>query len=197
MSLPKNEDKSQCQQPMETSASSEPIPFSGKLTVSDAYDAISLAQPLGNKIANWVVYAFLLLALLYTSWLTAYSYLQGEKILGRMALSGVVLFLFPCLFVIAHKTWYRKRAKQLYKDGKRLYSLTIGEVDDISLRSKTEDGEGTLNWSAFCGYRESESVAVLYQHYPVPYVIMARSKFSTEQDWENCIQLVSKKLKRL
>ena len=171
-----------------------PIAFRGSLTVPNAYAAISLAQPLGNKIAMWIIRAFWVAALVYLCWLTAYAYYDGDYNLARMALAGVVLFLIPICVSIGREIWYRKRAEQLCKEGKLLYAPTEGEVDDNSIHSKTDVGEGTLNWSAFCGYRQSESVAVLYLHYPASYLIMARSKFSSDQDWDNFLQTASQKL---
>lgn len=174
-----------------------PITFRGSLTVSDAYAAFSLAQPFGNKIAMWIARAFFFAALGCMCWLAVYAYYDGEYNLARMALAGVVLVLLPICVTIGRELWHRKRANQLWKEGKLLFAPTEGEIDDDSIRSKAEIGEGTLNWSAFCGYREAETVAVLFQYYPGSYVIMARSKFESDQDWADFLQLASRKLKRI
>ncbi len=174
-----------------------PISFSGSLTVPDAYAAISLAQPFGNKIATWIVRAFFVAAFIYVCWLTAYAYYDGEYNLARMAFAGVILVMIPICVAFGRIIWHRRRADHLCNEGKTLYAPTEGEIDSNSIRSKAEAGEGTLNWSAFCGYREADTVAVLYQHYPASYVIMVRSKFESDQDWASFLQLASQKLKQI
>lgn len=92
MSTPETPDRSNVYQaPM----SAVPIPFRGSLTVSDVYAAISLAQPLGNEIALWVVRAFLVAALIYMCWLTGHAHNDGEHNLARMAFVGVIIALLP------------------------------------------------------------------------------------------------------
>lgn len=174
-----------------------PIAFRGSLTVPDAYAAISLAQPRGNKIAIWIVRAFFVAALGYMSWITAYAYFDEEYNLARLAFAGAILVLIPITVAIGREIWYRRRANQLCKEGKHLYAPTDGEVDDTSVRSKTETGEGKLNWSAFRGYRVADAVAVLYLQFPGSYVIMARSKFGSDQEWIGFLQLTSRKLKQI
>ncbi len=174
-----------------------PIRFRGALTVADAFAAVSLAQPIGNKIAMWVIRIFLAAVLIYSIWFTVFAYQQENRILARVALAGVVFVLFLIWGVIGREIWYRRRAKQLAKEGKFQYAPSEGEIDDHSIRTKAAIGESTIHWTAFCGYRESARLALLYMQYPASYVIVARSKFGCEQDWTRFLELASRKLKRL
>jgi hypothetical protein len=194
MSTPETPDHRNVHQ---TPMSAVPIPFRGSLTVSDVYAAISLAQPLGNKIAIRVVRAFLVAALIYMCWLTGYAHNDGEHNLARMAFVGVMIALLPICVAIAREIWCRRRANQLCRERKLLYAPTEGELDANSIRSRTETAEGTLKWSAFCGYRKRDNVAVLYHHYPASYVIMARSKFGSDEDWAGFLHLASQELKQI
>lgn len=173
-----------------------PISFRGSLTLADAYAAIALAQPLGNKIATWVVRSFYLGALIYLTWLTFYSYRVGEPNLARLALAGALFFLLPIGFFVGRELWYRRLARQLCRAGKGLYAPTTGAVDDQAVHSQTDEGNASLNWSAFCGYRASETVAVLYLNYPASYVIMARTKFGSDEDWHRFLRIAGKNLVR-
>lgn len=173
------------------------IPFRGALTVPDAYAAGSLSQPLGNRIAIWVVRGVFIVSFVYLSWITAYTYWSGEPNLARMYLTGALGVLLLICFGIGREIWYRRIANQLCKEGKLLYAPTEGEIDADSIRSKSKDGEGTLKWSGFCGYRSNDSVVVLYFEPPTSFAIMARSKFANDQDWAELCQLVDQKLKRI
>ena len=173
------------------------IPFQGSLTVSDVYAAGTLAQSLGNWIAMWVIRGFFVIAFIFMSWLTVYTHWKGDPNFARMAFTGALGVLLLICFGIGREIWYRKLANQLCKEGKLLYAPTEGEIDSDSIRSKSADGEGILKWSGFCGYRESDTVLILYFRCPNSYVIMARSKFVADQDWIDFCQLVSKKLNRI
>jgi hypothetical protein len=48
-------------------------------------------------------------------------------------------------------------------------------------------------YGAYAFYN-SERIALLYQQFPSHYVIFARTKFASDQDWRRFLQIVSKKL---
>ncbi len=175
-------------------ASIEPIPISGKWTVPDLYAAISLAQPKNYKIKNALVWGFFFCGFIVLTWLTTISYLKNDTHLAAQAFGGAAVFLFVLCFLFLQKRRGRKIDEKFCRKGKLVYAHTTGQIDDTEIYFKSIEGEYHHNWSSFCGFRASKTVAVLYQHYPGPFLLVPRSKFHTEQDWDNFIQLAGRKL---
>jgi len=192
--LPEEKDSSNNCPADNTPAPIDPILISGKWTVSDLYAAISLAQPKNYKIKNALVWGFFFCGFIYLAWLTAHSYLKNDIHLAAQALGGAAVVLFVLCFLFLQKKRTRKIDEKLCREGKLAYAHTTGQIDETEIFFKSEDGEFHHNWSSFCRFRASKTVAVLYQHYPSPFLAVSRSKFHTEQDWDNFIQLAGRKL---
>ena len=178
-----------------------PIPFQGSLSVSEVYAAYSLAQSRRSKIVKWIARIFLLAVILYMLWLTGFNYYIGDEKQAQSAMGIVVFILFVITVVAARVLYCRRGAKQLWKLRASLYAVTEGHVDNESIYSQTVSNEETSNrtfyWKGLCGYRESSCLVVLYQNYPIQFIIMARSKFKNEEDWQRFLQLIREKLQRV
>ncbi len=175
-------------------ASIDLILISGKWTVSDLYAAISLAQPKSYKIRIALIWGFFFCGFIYLTWLTVFSYMKNDLHLAAQEFGGAAVLLFALCFQFFQKRSARKFDEKLCREGKLAYAPTTGEINETEIFFKSENGEYHHNWSSFCGFRASKTVAVLYQHYPGPFLVVSRSKFHTEQDWNNFIQLAGRKL---
>jgi hypothetical protein len=173
------------------------IPFRGSCTLPEVYEAIALAQPLGNKIATWTLRSLLALGFAYMVWLAGFALFKKDGGLTRMAFVFLGGTSFVIGVVLIRYIRNRRLAARYCREGKFLYEHTEGEVDAVTIRTKSERGEGAINWSAFCGYRLSDNVAVLYMRFPDSYLIMVRSKFSNAEDWERLSEVMRQKLKKM
>ncbi len=191
---PEEKDQSENLSDNDLSASIDPIPFSGKWTVPDLFEAISLAQPKNYKIRNALVWGFFICGFIYFAWLTAISYFKNDIHLAAQALGGDAVFLLVLCFPFFQKIRRRKNEEKLCREGKLIYASTTGVIDETKIYFKSEHGEFSYNWSSFCGFRVSKNVAVFYQQYPGPFLMVPRAKFHSEQDWNKFIKIASRKL---
>ena len=178
-------------------ASIDPILISGKWTVPDLYAAISFAQPKSYKICIAFIWGFFFCGFIYLTWLTVFSYLKNDLHLTAQASGGATVLLFALCFQFFRKRRARKIDEKHCREGKLAYAPVTGEINETEIFFKSENGEYHHNWSSFCGFRVSKTAAIFYLLYPGPFLVVPRSIFHSEQDWNNFIQLAGRKLDEL
>jgi len=173
------------------------IHFGGALTVQDAFDADCLTQPLSRKLDVWASGVFLALVALGLIIVAGYGYTADN--FDLVFSSGLALLFVALLasFFPARAIARRRRASRKCQLGKGVFQPTGGRVNDEIIQSWTEDAGATLKWSAFCGFRSSHRLVILYLEFPRSFVIFARTKFATDEDWQNFLRLVGTKLPRV
>jgi hypothetical protein len=170
------------------------IRFGGALTVQDAFDADRLTQPLSRKLDVWASGIFL--AIVAFGLLIVASYGYSADNLDLVFSAGLALLFVGLLasFFPGRAFARRRHASRQCQRGKGLFHVTAGRMNSEVIQTWTEEAGTTLKWSAFCGYRSSPSVAVLYLEFPRSFLVFARSKFTTDEDWRYFLTLVGTKL---
>jgi hypothetical protein len=174
------------------------IRFGGALTVDDVLRAARLARSASSKVANILAWAAGVLVALGFMALAAYHVYEDDEYehVFRAALSLVVV-LTAIAFAAAHPQWVRSRQHEAARRGDGLYTPTHGAACDEFLESKTDEAAARFKWSAFYGYRASTDVAILYGRLSRQFVIFARTKFDSDDDWQRFLNLVAHKLPRV
>jgi hypothetical protein len=173
------------------------IPFSGSMSVADAFAAASLAVPRGRKTSVWIARCLLAYGLLHMGAVAAYSAYRGKYGVTLMATAVFAVLLLIVAFAVGRTAWVRHRANRLWREGKGLFERTEGRVTSDGIESKTMSTFVALQWSAFCGYRMSDRIVVLYRAPSGPSVLMARSKFATDEDWGAFLEMVGTRLPKV
>ena len=166
------------------------VHFAGSLTVRDAYEAVNFAKTRLAILASLAGNTFLTILLVLATGFAVYQFSRDEDFLIPF-IGMVVIDMVVVVTAIAHPRSVRRRADQLCREGQGLYAPTTGQVDGTGIESKADGAEAALTWNAFCAYRNSERVAILYRRFPSNYVIFACTKFRDEEDWQLFLTLVS------
>lgn len=169
------------------------VPFAGSLTVRDAYEAVNIAKTRLAVVASLAGIVLLTALLVLATGFAAYQFSRDEDFLIPF-IGMVVLDMVVVVIAIARPRSVRRRANQLCQEGKGLYTPTTGRVDGKGIQSRAKTAETVLPWDAFCAYRNSVRVAILYRRFPSNYVIFARTKFRDETDWQQFLSLISRRL---
>jgi hypothetical protein len=174
------------------------IRFCGSLTVDDMLEAERLAKTLSKKVEHWFAWAFALLTVLCLLGVAAYDLLYDDEFdVAPPALFVASVVGIGMALAIHRPQLVRSRATRASSEARGPYAYTSGEVSNEAIISATQDATSVLKWSAFCGYRSSDGVAILYQTYPRRVVIFARTKFEHDDAWTLFLDLVSRKLPRM
>lgn len=172
------------------------ISFSGSISVADAFAAANLAAS-GRKTSVWIARCLLAYGLLHMGGMAAYSAYRGKYGVTLTATAVFVLLVAILVIAVGRTIWARYRARQLWQEGKGLFECTEGRVTNDGIESKTSSAFVSLQWSAFCGYRMSDSIVILYRDPGGPSVLMARSKFAHDEDWAAFLGMVGTHLPKV
>lgn len=176
----------------ETPALARPIEMSGVLSVRDAFHACALAARTKlRRFMAWCAFAFLAIVGGFLLVVLGSSLYYADYRMSLIALSA--LAIMPVLGAM-RPAWYRLRAGQLWKRRKGLYAQTHTTITEDMIETRTENAAVQLTWAAFCAYRHSDRVAILYLEFPRPFIIIARDKFAEDAQWRAFLCLLERKL---
>jgi len=176
----------------ETPALARPIEMSGVLSVSDAFHACALGQR--TKLRRFVFWCRLALLAIVGGFLLVLlvsTFYSAHYAMSRVALTALAVI---AVLVATRPAWYRVRAGQLWKRRQGLFGQTHTTITEDMIEMRTENSAAQLKWAAFCAYRHSDRVAILYLEFPGPFTIIAREKFVEDAQWPVFLCLLEKKL---
>ena len=108
------------------------IHYAGSLTVRDAFEACSLAQPTSQKVKSWIGRSIFILALLYFGFQNGYFTLLYDYFFNGVRIPvlfwgiGIAVILLCISVAFGRALWDRWRTKQLWQQRKGLYIDTEG-----------------------------------------------------------------------
>ncbi len=174
------------------------IHTAGTLSVRDVLEASSLACSRYPRVYRWGIWSALCLMLLLFFVLDGTIHVHGFWITGLNAApeTGTLLLIFPGLFLFAFglSLANRGRLHGMRRRGERPFSHVESWFTSDMIRQRSASVESSMQWSAFCGYRKSKRVVVLFLRYPGDYISATRELHQSEEDWQRFLALVQRKL---
>lgn len=87
-----------------------------------------------------------------------------------------------------------RQARRLYTQRYGAYVETTGYVAPEELVSSTTFASTLIRWPAFRGYRNSANIILLYCDNAPDFVVLARSKFASSEDWQAALAIIASRL---
>lgn len=85
-------------------------------------------------------------------------------------------------------------AQRFYEQRYGTYAETTGYVSPEELVTHTTFTSGEVRWPAFRGYKASINIILLFWDSAPGFVILARGKFASADDWNAVLGIVSSRL---
>lgn len=159
------------------------IPFRGSLTVEEAMEADRLTSP--NAAMQQRTPAIVGLI--------------GVVMLSTYVINEFAFIFGPLLLLVAIVLWFqqlhfRHKARTLNRQRFGTYQETEGYFAPHEIRSRTETIASVIRWDAFRGYKMSPRLVILYLANEAGILIAPRSKFASDEHWEQLRALVAGRL---
>jgi len=157
----------------------------GKLSRSEYLEACRLA----DRTPWWVAAAFVFVSL--AAVLYVFLAIDGGRLSWR-TLGACALFGYAVVAAYALRPAFRRRA---WRRAASLREPVRREFSRSGLRAIGRDFQQQLRWSEFRGYRCSQGLVLLFlNRAPRMFLILPRSNFTGEEDWNRFVQLVEETL---
>jgi hypothetical protein len=172
------------------------IPFAGSYTFADAMEAHHLAWP-----EAWNAFRRRIIGLSLTIiGGVACTFMAARADNDFVGFLGVVVTVVAGGWLAKKLITFaidRRRWRMLGDQHQGIFEPSRGEVSRDSIFSRYEHFSQSVQWSAFRAFRSSPNILVLYYcGFDPEYFFMARTKFSSDADWQRVLELAAKKLPR-
>jgi hypothetical protein len=170
----------------------QPIRISGSLSLQDYFRGVRLGR---RRVHRFLL--LLCLAVLILLWVTAYRDKSIERDIAPIIVLTIVIPLV-WLGVFVGVRWFTNlRVRKSHALGKGPFAPTEAFITEDGYEVHRETVNANTLWSAYCKYRHSDEVAVLFlDGNPNMFVLVPRNHFQTQHDWDCFLGLLERKLPR-
>ena len=160
------------------------IEFAGSMSVAEFHCAVKLSKAPGGRAAILIGRTVLAYWCIHMAAATVFSASRREyQVTAISAMLFLVAFGIGCIIVCRNLRAHRAIIKQ-WQDRSGYFAKTKGCITDVGIRINHDDSPILLEWTTFIGYRASPEIVILYGNAQCPSVIVARSKFRSDSDWQ-------------
>jgi hypothetical protein len=167
------------------------IGFAGALTVAESLEAHRLFVP-WYSWRSWGGIA-MLLALAMCLFFVSTPWFDRQAT-GDSLYLAFALVVIMAVYMAVVRLLLPRQARRFYAQRFGAYVETTGYVAPEELVSSTTFASTFIRWPAFRGYRNSANIILLYCDNAPDFVILARSKFVSDEDWQAALAIVASRL---
>lgn len=167
------------------------IGFSGAVTVEEAFEADRLLMPgqrwrIGISIAVLSGIVLLLVIIAIASWP------ETEAVMPLLFLAIMAAGVVAAIGI--QRMNLQRLAQRRYEQRYGSYGDTTGYVSPDELVTNTTFASAAIRWPAFSGYKTSANIILLFWDNAPGYMILARGKFASDEDWQAALAIVASRL---
>lgn len=164
------------------------------MSIAEFHAALKLSRSSGQKAGILIGRAVLAYWCVHMVAATLFSaYRRDYQVTAVSATVFLVTFGIVCIALRCQIRTRRAIAKQ-WQDGGGCFATTKGRISHLGIHLDNSDSPAMLEWSTFTGYRVSKEIVILYGSAQCPNVIVARSKFRSDGDWQVFVTMVRTRL---
>jgi hypothetical protein len=167
------------------------IGFAGAVTVEEAFEADRLLVP-GQTRRIAVSVTVLGGLTLLMAVIAIASWPNTEAVIPLLLVAVVSAGIVAAIGVQRMKLL--RLARRRYEQRYGSYADTSGYLSPDKLVTHTTFTSGEVRWPAFRGFQASANIIILYWDNSPGFVILARGKFASDEDWQAALEIVASRL---